>query len=212
MNFFPSVPLALLLAGATLLPLSSCVAPVYGSGKSAEKQGDLVTARERNYQGYLQVRGQPDHRDTAYAVYEYARLSGHGGDTRAADEAFRETFKLIKASSGTADRLVTPARSEYARFLKEQGRYREAAAQFKLADAELQKRQIERIDPVGYAELLEQYRDTLAKTGQASQAAKLGAKAKSLRAGHPARPAHFQPKPYPRTLQPGHRRYGPLNG
>jgi hypothetical protein len=214
MKSFPSFQVALLVTAATLLSLPSCLGPAFdsSSGEAAEERGDLVTAREWYFETYLRARKSTDHKATAYAVYEYARVSGYAGDTRVSEEAFGESFKMIEASSGRADKLRAPARSEYARFLNDQGRYREAAAQFKIADAELQTRDIERIDPIGYAELLEEYRATLAKSGQASQAAKIGAKEKSLRARHPAQSARFKPKPYPRKLQPGHRLYGPLNG
>jgi tetratricopeptide (TPR) repeat protein len=190
----------------------------YRLGLAAERSGDLAKARQYQFAAYRQATLLDITHIPVEASYEYARLSGYAGDSRAADEAFRESLRLMDKDIEVRFRMRLTVITEYARFLYDQGRYDEAIVYYDEAVARQAKR-LPGHDTLSFAEFLEEYGGLLSRSKRKADAAKVRSRAAEFRSAPPdmtleyprpsplARKTEYPRRHYPRKLQPGQRLY-----
>ncbi|MBA3849989.1 MAG: hypothetical protein C0502_08335 [Opitutus sp.] len=136
--------------------------------------------------------------EAAY-LYEYARVTGYAGNYEEAEKAFLDVLALILKSNGEADRFSAPTLSEYSRMLHDTDQHKKAVPIYEQAVVALDRFKVESTDPIGYAELLDEFADTLRKAGLWERASAITARSAELKAAHPNEPPHFQPMRYKTT-------------
>ncbi|WP_264513643.1 hypothetical protein [Luteolibacter rhizosphaerae] len=208
MRPFSCLALALLLPSCGFKAVNAARSD-YRQGLAAEQAGDLARAREHQFAYHRQALLLDRPFMAAQATYEYARLSGYAGDHRAADEAFRSCLEHAGKDPETRLRLRYVILIEYARFLHDQGRHREAIGHYQQAISLVTPSNLQARDPIGFAEFLEEYAVSLSHSGKRAEATNARSWAAQLRRDHPGKKADYPRRHYPRTLQPGQRIYDP---
>lgn len=187
-----------------LLIQTSCINPIkgaasaraYDKGEAAELRGDLGTARELFYKAYVSAQGRLGPEHEALPLYEWARVSGYLGKRADVEWAFPKVLDLIARAKGRADRLLAPALSEYARYLHDTGQHTKAVSIFSQAMSALEKRAIEKEDPVGFAQFLEEYATSLKQAGKSQETESLLKRAAALRDNHRGVEPKYKPRRY----------------
>lgn len=200
--------LALLLPSCSFKAVNAARSD-YRQGLAAERAGNLALAREYQFSFHRQATQMEQPILRTLSTYEYARLSGYAGDHRAADEAFRSCLKHAGKDPETRARMRYVIVIEYARFLHDQGRHREAIGHYQEAIALVTPSNLQARDPIGFAEFLEEYAVSLSHSGKRAEAANAKSWAGQLRRDHPGKKADYPRRHYPRKLQPGQRIYDP---
>ena len=129
-------------------------------------------------------------------LYEYARVRGYAGSYAESEKAFLDVLALIDKAHGGGDRLRAPALAEYSRLLHDTGQHQKAIPVFERAAIALDKTGIDSSDPIGYAEFLDDYADSLKLAGNMDRASAIAARTATLRLGHENERSHFQPRRY----------------
>jgi tetratricopeptide (TPR) repeat protein len=193
-----AIAMAWMLTGCTGNPINAHTGGnYYKLGLEAEAQGDYTLARE-NYRraltnaqlGYLGPAAE------AGCLYEWSRVTGYLGHYHEAERGFNEVLTLIDKAGRSADELRTPALSELARLLYDTGQYARAVPVYETAVSELQRFRLQMSDPVGFADFLMEYAQSLRAVGLVAEADAVSRRAAALREDHPGIAAKFRPKRY----------------
>ena len=134
----------------------------------------------------------------AMAMYGLARANARLCRTSLAEKWFRDSISLRESIPDIPQSaFLTQNWIEFARFLLSVGRTEEAAAYFERAVPKLESMGIEQIDPIGYADLLDDVVATLIKIGKIEESNVHAQRAAELRQKNPDRKASFRALPYP---------------
>ncbi|HWA86782.1 MAG TPA: hypothetical protein VG710_11210 [Opitutus sp.] len=194
-----------ILALACISTFAGCRNPInaytggryYSAGTQAETAGDLRLARRNYSRAYANAQaGNLGPAAEAYALYDWARVTGYLGLRDDAAKGFSDVLALIDRAKGAADKLRAPALSEYSRLLHDTGLHAEAVPVFARAEAELKKIGILESDAVGFALLLDDYADSLKAAGFAGRAGEVEAEAARIQAAHPGEAPRFVARGY----------------
>jgi tetratricopeptide (TPR) repeat protein len=179
----------------TMLPfLAGCISnPVndytrvqyYKAGMQAEASGDLETAR-RDY-GRAQINAQMGNLGPvkeAYACYEWSRVTGYLGRFAEAEKGYADAMVLIDQSKGQADKLLAPLLCEYARMFRDSGQEQKAVPIYDRALTELDRIGAEGIDPLGLAEILDDYSQVLRSVGSKERADQIASRSVAIKDAH----------------------------
>jgi hypothetical protein len=166
----------------------------YNAGLQAEAARDWPAAREAYRRSLINARsGGGSPALVSAATYNLGRMTGYTCDYPAAEVQLRESLTLEQALPKPDRGNITKRWSELARLYQDEGRDQDAVVLYALAVPELEKFDLPQKDPVGFADYLDDYARSLNKTGQASAANAMLARAAELRAKNPGRPAQFRP-------------------
>jgi tetratricopeptide (TPR) repeat protein len=133
----------------------------------------------------------------AIAMYGLARANAHLCRTVPAEKWFRESIALRETLLDDGSATVTQNWLEFARFLRSAGRPEEAVPYFERAVRKLDSMHVERMDPIGYADVLDDFVVMLMSTGKIEESKPYGRRAAQLRLENPRRVANFQAVAYP---------------
>lgn len=190
---------------ALVMILSGCANPInertatqyYNAGINAEKAGELDLARENYSRAYQNaVMGNLGPREEAYALYEWSRISGYLCHPKESREGFEEVLSIIGRQGKGIEELKAPCLSELARLLHDTGNHPDAVYYYAVAAIELEKVGIVKSDPIGYAQFLDEYQQSLEEIGSERLASEIGDKARRLREDYAARSQGFTPRRY----------------
>lgn len=154
--------------------------PLPGSGESTNDVLDTAM----NYQRSL-------------AAYDWGRATGRLGAYKDAERAFWYSLQLEKTRNvPEKDKLVASRYYELARLYHALGKQKEAIQCYRDALATTDKRSI-RIDPIGFAAVLDEFASYLNEAGQTNEAISFRAQSIELRRNNPGKDAKFKLEPYP---------------
>ncbi len=136
--------------------------------------------------------------ERAMAMYGLARTNARLCRVDTAEKWFRESIALRESLPDVSGQAwLTQNYLEFARFLMSRGRMEEAAQYMARAIPLLDDLGLEYSDPIGYAELLDNYTAALKAIGKDSESQAQAERAAKLRHENPGRQADFKPMPYP---------------
>jgi tetratricopeptide (TPR) repeat protein len=169
----------------------------YEAGFRAEEQGDLNLARQYFYQAYWNAQSSflgPS--SEAYALYEWSRVTGYLGMHAEAEAGFTNVLTLIDTSAGQAEKLRAPALCELARLLHDTKQHSRALPIYERALSELQKLGAPQKDPIGFAEFLDDYADSLRAGGDHETADAILKRSAAIKADNKENLPRFNPRRY----------------
>jgi tetratricopeptide (TPR) repeat protein len=114
----------------------------------------------------------------------------------ASEKFFAESIALREKLPDREEAHLTQNLCEFGRLDLAEGKWEDAAAQFARAFPTLESVDLETSDPIGCAELLEDYEKALRNTGRAEEAAKISKRADDLRRANPSRAVVYAFRPY----------------
>ena len=174
---------------ATALTLVSCANPInlrtaanYAQGcMSFQHQGEWWKARQACGRAAINAElGGAEPQAITGLWYEYGRTSGVICDYPEAKRALEKSLESDKANNGP----IIMDYFELARLHFDQKLYKEASAYYQSGIAATPK-EIVAQDPIGYAEVLDEYGVALKQTGDVANSEKIIAEAKQLRSSNP---------------------------
>jgi len=128
----------------------------------------------------------------AVLSYEYGRYSGAICDWNEAEKGLSEAYDIDSQNGGPAYMSLV----ELARMNLDRGQYDKAFEYFDRVMPDLEKRQLDTRDPLGYADLLDEYANSLEKIGKGESVSTLRARAEVLRRTFPGKSPHTDRTPY----------------
>lgn len=169
----------------------------YEAGFRAEQEGNLTLARVHFNQAYefAQTRRLGPASEGA-ALYEWSRITGYLGMTSEAAAGFTNALGLIDASGGRGEKLRAPALCELARLLHDTKQHAKAIPVFEVAIDELQKLNAPQKDPLGFADVLDDYADSLRANGELVVAEGILTRSTAIRTEHQTDIVRFRPRRY----------------
>ncbi len=194
------------IAGLMLvLGAAGCANPInartadryYQAGRRAEEAGDLTLAEKDYFRSYRNTEmGILGPAAEAAALYEWSRVAGYLGKYTEAEEGFTNTLIKIEKAKGEADKWKAPTLCELARLLHDTKQFAKAVPVFQQAIPELEKRDALKGDPIGFAEFLDDYAQSLKAAGFNDQAAEVERRSAGIKAQNPGAPAKFKVRRY----------------
>jgi tetratricopeptide (TPR) repeat protein len=182
------------LAGL-LLALTGCVNPLNAgeferytdAGIRLEHQGDYIGARRCYIRARAAALGGFMPADTeSCAVYNIARMNGMLGYYDVAERQFKEALKLEEKVYGIDGGHASMRWFELARLYFAWGRYQDSVVAYEHAFLLVDKLDVQKSDPVGYATCLQDFADALEKAGDSTRAKEEREKAASIHAERPS--------------------------
>lgn len=184
------------------LYLVGCANPVnrYTAGKyadaaiSAREAGNWRLARSNWARAITnaQIGGEANTRSMAIAYYEYGRSSGIICDWTEAERGLQKSLELDRRLNGPIHLSLI----ELGRMHFDQKQYEPARNYFSEAFKLFEAMNAETMDPLGYAQFLDEYSLSLESTGAADQAAPFRSRAQQLRTTFPAGKNRTDRTPY----------------
>jgi len=180
--------------------LVSCANPInlktaqnYAQGCTEfEHQGEWWKARQACGRAAINAElGGAEPRAIAWAWYEYGRTSGIICDYPEAKKALEKSLELDTANNGP----ILMDNFELARLHFDQKKYKEASTYYQSGIAVTPKEVVDQ-DPIGYADILDEYGEALKQLGDTAGSEKLLAESKQLRASNPNKTALTKHTPY----------------
>ncbi|MDX2253313.1 MAG: tetratricopeptide repeat protein [Nitrospira sp.] len=192
------------------LALASCANPInqhtaakyHGWGSEAERAGDYTLA-ERNYERSL-VNARLGHSPDAslsMAMYNLGRVKGYLCKYDEAEHLLAEALELEEKVTGPDSGITTMRLFELARLHFDRERYAASLPYFSRAIPVVRKLGVESSDPIGLADVLDQYAIALGKTGHSAEGADRKREADALRAKNHGKIAGFKPISYNQPCQ-----------
>jgi tetratricopeptide (TPR) repeat protein len=167
------------------------------SGRIAEERGDLLMARREYSRALWNARaGWLGPKAEATALYDWSRLTGYLGGYAEAEQGFREVLQLIGKSKGEANELEAPALCELARLLFDTQQFEKAVAVFEIAVPALEKRDAPHVDPIGFAEFLDDYEAALRAVELTARADEVSQRSAAIRLQNHGATAKFRVRRY----------------
>ncbi len=184
------------------LYLLGCANPVnrYTAGKYADaaiaagESGNWRLARS-NWARALtnaQIGGEANTRSMAIAYYEYGRSSGIICDWVEAERGLKKSLEFDRRLNGPIHLSLI----ELGRMHFDQKQYEPARTYFSEAFKLFEAMNAETMDPLGYAQFLDEYSLSLENTGAADRAVPFRSRAAQLRATFPRGKNHTDRTPY----------------
>jgi len=163
------------------------------AGAAALRGGDWDGARRAYARAAVNADlGRAPVRARSVMYYEYGRTSGATCFYDHAQEYLTKSLKLDEESSGPIHYPLI----ELARLNLDQGKFAQAVPYFERAIPVVDKLNAEALDPIGFADLLDEYAKALNATGRASDASTLSARANGLRSKHQGATSRTDRTPY----------------
>ena len=163
------------------------------TARNAMNKGDWKAARMYYSRAWGNAKmGGADIRDISRLRYEYGRASGVVCEWEESEMALNEAFELDSRSNGPRWMPLV----ELERMSISQKDYKKAKSYFEKLMPILAEIQEETRDPLGYADLLDEYALVLSKSGDQDTAAMQKKRAKQLRDTFPGQNAHTEITPY----------------
>lgn len=185
---------------ATALSLASCANPInlrtaqnYAHGCIGfQHQGEWWKARQACGRAAINAElGGAEPQAIAGLWYEYGRTSGVICDYQEAKKALEKSLESDKANNGP----IIMDYFELARLHFDQKLFKDASIYFQSGIATTPKETIAQ-DPIGYADVLDEYAETLKQIGDAANSEKNIAEAKQLRSSNPNAKSLTKRTPY----------------
>jgi tetratricopeptide (TPR) repeat protein len=197
-NFLAALVALLFVSGCVSNPINAYTANrYYDAGVQAEKAGDLTLARMNYSRAYANAQmGFLGPSTEAHALYEWSRVTGYLGMYAESEKGFINVLALIEKANGEADKLRAPALSELARLLHDTGQHAKAVAIYEKAVPELEKVDILKIDPLGFAVFLDDYSASLTAVGLTQRAAEVASRSAVLKDEYKGMTPKFEPRRY----------------
>jgi len=195
--------LQLLVVGFLLLPgfagaQSRALVNANESGNRALNAGRYEAAL-KSYEKTLKL--SEDAGDTQYqaiAMYGLARANAQLCRATIAEKWFQDSISLRESIPDDPRRaFLTQNLIEYARFLISRDRPKEAIPYFERAVPMLEDMNIEQMDPIGYANLLDDLVAVQVAVGLIEESKRHALRAAELQQRYPGREPGFRPVPYP---------------
>lgn len=188
-----------------IVTLSGCVSDIhrkeanihYEAALQFEFKKDFLSARDQYGKALVAARlAGADQAAISMLTYNYGRMVGYNCNYDEAEKLLIESVQLEKTLNSLDTKNLTKRWSELARLTFDQQKYTESANWFSQALPELERFDLPKDDPVGFAQYLEDYSKALEKSGNSSQASELRARAFKLRSDNPNTKAKFSPVYY----------------
>ncbi|WP_141514148.1 hypothetical protein [Ramlibacter sp. WS9] len=170
---------------------------IYDQGLRAEFAGDYVRARDAFDKVLRQARAAglgPEY--VSAATYDLARMTGYTCDFVRAKELLLEALSLEQALPAPGPGNVTKRLSELARLSYDQGNFAESAAYYERVVPELERLGVLKLDPNGFANLLDDHAIAVSRSGDEQRAGSIRAKAGDVRSKNAGVPVRFSPVYY----------------
>lgn len=189
MRFFAISLFTLFLAACvTVIPPSQGIQ----SGNIAFKRGDYAQAKE-SFSSALQLATQQNWKPhIATAKYGLGRSLSQLCQFDEAEKYLMEAASLESEISGGKGINLSQDYFELARFYYEYDKFDKAVPYFQKAIPLAEELRIASSDPIGYANVLEDYAIALSKAGDANQAKVIEKKIAALRQSNPGKSAGFK--------------------
>jgi Tfp pilus assembly protein PilF len=136
----------------------------------------------------------------SFAAYEWALAAGHLGDYADAEKALLYSLRL-EESQDTHDQQIAARHFELARLYHAWGKTEAYLEHYRLAFASAGK-EMPNTDPIGYANVLDEFSTFLAEAGMTDEAAQIRAQSAVLRKNNPNRQAKYTFESYPTLKAP----------
>jgi tetratricopeptide (TPR) repeat protein len=171
----------------------------YDAGVQAEKAGDLEWAKE-NYLRALEnaKRGHSPKSGISTATYDLGRVTGYLCEYDQAEKLLLQSLRMQEELTGPDSAAVTTRLFELARFYHDRGRYSESIPYYARGVSAVKTPNTGAGDPAGYAADLEDYADSLRKTGRTDKAEEFQARSGEIRNRHQGKSSDFLPMRYNR--------------
>ena len=182
---------------ALTLFLAACVTAIPSSqgihsGNIAYERGDYLQAK-KSFSSALQVAIKQDWKPhIATAKYGLGRSLGQLCEFDAGEKYLLEAASLEDAISGGKGIHLSQDYFELARLYYDYGKYEKAVPYFKKATSLAEAGGVVSSDPIGYADVLEDYAIALSKIGDASSASAIERKITDLRQKNLGKNAEFK--------------------
>lgn len=192
----------LLVVIAMLSPIAAA-APSLAAAKANAKGNKALDAGkyEAAIQNYEKARtlaeNAGDAQYRAMAMYGLARANARSCRAAVAEQWFRDSIALRETLPDSDRAYLTQNWLELGRFLVSLDRVEEAIKYFELAVPKLESVGIEQLDPIGYADLLDDIVAAYVKIGKTEESKPHADRAAELRQKYPGRPASFHAVSYP---------------
>lgn len=193
-----------LILAVAILVVAGCstVSPqqqINFEGNVALESQNYQLAREK-YEGALaEAEKAYDRQYSVIAMYGLARANGYLCNYKEAEEWFKKSISQRESLLDSNNAYLSQNILEFARLYVAQKKWNEATAQFKRAIPLLEGLNIEKLDPIGYADVLEDYKSSLKSSGNDKDAQEISKKIEYLRNEFSSRQASFKIKPYPES-------------
>jgi len=169
----------------------------YQAGLRAEFARNWQLAKENYSKAYVNAKsGNAPAKEISAITYNLGRMAGYTCDYAEAERLLTESVQLEKSIGASDTGNLTKRWSELARLNFDQQKYVESANWFSLALPELERFDVAKDDPVGFAQYLEDYAKALDRSGSSSKASEIRARALKLRSENPNAKAKFIPVYY----------------
>lgn len=189
---------SLLLAATAVTAQSRAVVSANAKGNRDLDTGRYEDALKNYTKALNRAEDEGDAQYQAMAMYGIARANARLCRTDIAEKWFRDSIALRETLPDQPEGAwLTQNYIEFARFLLSRGRTEEAARYFGQAIPKLEDMGIEQMDPIGYANLLDDYVAAMKSVGLVQESESFAARASDIRLKYPDRKADFRPLPYP---------------
>ena len=162
----------------------------YEAAQRFDRAGNYAAAREQYGQALMRAKyAKADQTTISMLTYNYARTAGYTCHLEDAERYFKESLEMERRISGPESGLSTMRTLEFARFYDDQSNFAQSAKFFSQGLPAVEKLGVERFDPVGFADALDEYGDVLTHLGKAQESKASHLKADALRNAHPGKAA-----------------------
>lgn len=163
------------------------------AGAKAGKSGEFAIARKEFARALTNARlAHANPKMVAALSYEYGRYSGMICDWVEGEKGLSEAYDLDRQNGGPAYMSLV----ELARRNLDRQQYGNAVEYFDRVVPELESLHADSRDPIGYAQVLDEYAASLEETGKNGLAGKFRDRAGDLRKAFPGQSAHTDRTPY----------------
>lgn len=166
-------------------------------GNIALESQNYQLAREKYQKSLTEAEKSRDTQYTVIAMYGLARANGYLCNFKEAEDWFRKSISMRENLPDSDMAYLSQNILEFAHLYIAQKKWKEAAAQFERAIPLVERLGIEKLDPIGYANVLEDYKNSLHSLEKTKEAGKVEEKIEYLRKTYSSRQASFKIKPYP---------------
>lgn len=189
--------LVLLTMPTLLLAQSAAVVNANAEGNKAFAARQYDEALRKFQQALKLAIDADDKQYEAIATFGMARSYGQLCEVDQAERAFWKSISLREGLPDQKYAYLSQNLLEFARFLIAQNRVQDAVPLIDKAIPLLDRLDVAKSDPIGYAELLDDYQTALKSVGRNPEASDMAAKAAALRQANPGKQARFKPDRYP---------------
>lgn len=192
----------------TLLFSSGCANPIGGkpatdyaqAASNALQSGDWATARMYLSKAIVDAQlGRPNPAQLAVLHYEHGRASGVVCEFSEAEKSLIRAYELDKqAGDPTYISLL-----ELGRLMAEQKKFVEAAAYYERVIPELEANRASTEDPIGFADILDEYAIALRNANRAAEAQVLATRGAKIRSANAGKVSITDRTPYGQKCTPG---------